>query len=1603
MPDIQSLLLSVPQFAYLANRDIYDALARVNGQIAEIKHPLAQNVANRFVQRQRRESTRRPGRWIQPIGGGAVLSVDLHKAFDLLTREQLLRTLSKLDADEGVKNAAMLLHTRCQYLLVKDGMTTAVDTTRGVRQGCRLAPALWSAVSGDILSQIGQNAFAGPITVFADDHLGAWTFHTMDDIVAMEQQVIQLFKVLSAAGLSVSPSKSQLIVQVQGAAAERYLAKRTVYLHGKPHWCFGEGDAMVSVPIVREFVYLGTIVTLGRPSDRTVTHRLAEARKREGQLRRSIRSRSVLRSGARVAIWRACVVASALYGLLAQELTAANVTTLRQWYHRSLRAVTGMPAHLTHVSNADLRTKFGLTEPLAELLKLTRNKLRRLAALPMGHAATLPATLDHWRRCEQNLTILTHTNNLAITPLLAEMSGVPCPYCGVYFQHTKAMRQHAARKHGINWKEPLQIAYDPSLHSTGGMPECRHCGKRCSSHQGLKHHIMHNACSWFQTPCAEGSAFPIRPVAGQRDTAPASPSALPSQVKQLAAADNSGLSHLSCEEAVQVQGLVPSPQPAADQRDPPSTLPYDTPLPKEGQNEDDPSGLPTWTRAIAATAQDASDSGAHAHEEANQAGTLLEQLPVDNGDHVGRDVNMTVTPEPGSSLTRQTGAELAHSSVWTEFQQLSRQNKMEVEAIVQKWKDRLAQHCCICNNWALDKSSVKCHLIRMHAQEWYRVAEQVAAACKAHKHLFVRDAECSLCLKQVYGVERHALQCPVLFQACFMSCLFNAPALVPNIWHRLKSLTREACIAHLQGLLPVAQEVSEPLNLFCVLCARNDIEAPIMDIQAWRRHLLQVHKVAKEVLNTQFHEHAALIHVSRPCPFCRLPFQKSPKLHRAKCLPLGQLLSVKHGYYRVSGDPNRRSVGAVLTNAGDAHSHTTGSQGQRREGEACQISQTGQGRGQRPAGRAKAPGTSRRRGDGRPSPGLEDRAANHPHSAGEARSGTQPFGGGSHLRALLLDHGDVDPDHATYGDEPLAGAVRTGEMHDHTPGDVAYESVDGTGSQADQIREGCGSHEGDDGPGPLSRRPAPMGLYGMEPTGEKGYGHRPTASDVGRTEGRDQDSASGGDDGGRHPQICAPAEVGREHFRSGCGIHPGVDNEIQSGKDPYGDGQTGELGSAVVDRPSPSTGETPAQPFGPGSGRQEAVSSSGCPHCRVNGVFTKEASITSPNGACVCTSDSCLATPGQSAGKAENPAASRMRSPHGKVAKSRSGDYGGTASFHRANSRNRDAISGDRGKHGSVHTDHRAGQSGEKRTGHRGKSATFASLPRRQGDSPPPAYSLRNRSNFCYLNSVAIALHWSMISSGGNSSDFGSLGPALAVLSRLRTLELFTHATWKELLHGWRRPAQQHDVTELMSFIMDPNSHHAVGEWQARCLEPGRDVICDRGSTSPFISLDIQNMPALGEALASWHAQHYRRALSSPPVLLAIQLGRFRYNGRRTIKIRTPCDIPLMLELPVFRDDQLGCSSRNYRLCGGIVHVGDLANSGHYRPFCVHNDVQSLGSEVASPSDATPMYGPYTLYDDDRPPTTRDPSTDNLLRHNTYVVFYLRTCRAGRSNSEPGL
>ena len=62
----------------------------------------------------------------------------------------------------------------------------------------------------------------GPYTVFADDHLGSWVFHTLEDLRRMDREVTALLTILTEAGMEISPSKSKLLLKIKGAAALKY-------------------------------------------------------------------------------------------------------------------------------------------------------------------------------------------------------------------------------------------------------------------------------------------------------------------------------------------------------------------------------------------------------------------------------------------------------------------------------------------------------------------------------------------------------------------------------------------------------------------------------------------------------------------------------------------------------------------------------------------------------------------------------------------------------------------------------------------------------------------------------------------------------------------------------------------------------------------------------------------------------------------------------------------------------------------------------------------------------------------------------------------------------------------------------------------------------------------------------------------------------------------------------------------------------------------------------------------------------------------------------------------------------------------------------------
>ena len=439
-------LAQSPQFAYLPSRDTTDALARVNACIREIKASVKALGGNRFVLRQRKETGQTPAE-----AGGCLLSVDLSQAFDRVNRIKLDEALQAHQVDADIRSTVTAIHEEAAYAVRDRFQQTSIATTQGIRQGCRLAPALWDILSSQVLWDLTmpeETPMRLPLTLYADDHLGHWLLKTTEDIKNMDAFIVKLFNTLESYGLKVNPEKSSLIIRVQGYRLNKLVRGRTVIVKQQPHWKIRDRETEYLIPICDTITYLGTKLSLKEGSDQTLDFRIAEAASKVTALRKSIRARQGFSRHHRVRVWQTCVVSSAMYGLLTTQFNGHMVSKLRAWFHRQLRAVFNMPAHLTKISNSEVRAQFGLEDPIQILLASIERKIAQLQSDASDPATKGPGILSFWQDLHHNLQ-QADTQATSAQIIEAPSHGQhACPTCGLYYSTKKALRQHQALRHG---------------------------------------------------------------------------------------------------------------------------------------------------------------------------------------------------------------------------------------------------------------------------------------------------------------------------------------------------------------------------------------------------------------------------------------------------------------------------------------------------------------------------------------------------------------------------------------------------------------------------------------------------------------------------------------------------------------------------------------------------------------------------------------------------------------------------------------------------------------------------------------------------------------------------------------------------------------------------------------------------------------------------------------------------------------------------------------------------------------------------------------------------------------------------------------------------
>ena len=189
-----------------------------------------------------------------------------------------------------------------------------------------------------------------------------------------------------------------------------------------------------------------------------------------------------------------------MYGLLTVQFNSHMITKLRAWFHRQLRATVQMPAHLTKVSNSDLRAQYELTDPIAVPEQRIDQKIQQLQQNQGDPAIRGPGVPEYWHQLKAQLqqAASTPASNVLVEIPTSEQHA--CPTCGMYYPTKKVLRQHQALRHGQIQADKLDIEYKPEQHSVAGMPQCKHCSMKLYNWQSLKGHIMQNVCNWYTLP-----------------------------------------------------------------------------------------------------------------------------------------------------------------------------------------------------------------------------------------------------------------------------------------------------------------------------------------------------------------------------------------------------------------------------------------------------------------------------------------------------------------------------------------------------------------------------------------------------------------------------------------------------------------------------------------------------------------------------------------------------------------------------------------------------------------------------------------------------------------------------------------------------------------------------------------------------------------------------------------------------------------------------------------------------------------------------------------------------------------------------------------------
>ena len=316
--------------------------------------------------------------------------VDLTKAFDTVSRDGLWKIMAKFGCPPRYIAMVRQFHDGMQARVQNDGeYSKPFPVTNGVKQGCVMAPTLFSMMFSAMLTDAFQDVDAGfPIRYRFDGKL--LNLRRLQAKSKVQTDVVdKLFYADDLAENAKSEEKMQGAVDRMSKACDNFQltisTKKTEVVHqpapGKPY-----SEPTISVngqklQVVDKFTYLGSTLSRAVHIDDEVTARTAKASVAFGRLRTNVWERNGIRLDNKLKVYKAVVLPTLLY--------ACETWTVYQHHAKKLNHF-----HLSCLRKL-LKIRWQDKIPDTEVLKKAKmqsvHTLLKLAQLRLtGHVTRMP-------------------------------------------------------------------------------------------------------------------------------------------------------------------------------------------------------------------------------------------------------------------------------------------------------------------------------------------------------------------------------------------------------------------------------------------------------------------------------------------------------------------------------------------------------------------------------------------------------------------------------------------------------------------------------------------------------------------------------------------------------------------------------------------------------------------------------------------------------------------------------------------------------------------------------------------------------------------------------------------------------------------------------------------------------------------------------------------------------------------------------------------------------------------------------------------------------------------------------------------------------------